>query len=288
VPPPSDPRSSDSPDGNAGTTISADLRATRIEGALARAAVPWGRPLTVTALTASTNDDAKRAARAGAPEGAAFIADAQSGGRGRLGRSWFSPPGENLYASFVLGPAFDPKRIPLVTLTAGLAVADALAPRVAGRRVGLKWPNDVYIDGRKVAGVLSEAQVVEGAAAWIVVGIGVNVRTTTFPPELAARATSLAIAGASSLDRGELFADLAGALFHRVAMLREDKVRELIASFAVRDELAGQAVTVDGTPATALGIGEDGALVIRRVDGREERCVAGDVQLRVSASGDNR
>jgi len=259
--------------------VETDLDAARIEGALARASIPWGRPLVVAALTASTNDDAKQAARAGAPEGAAFVAEAQSGGRGRLGRSWFSPSGQNLHASFVLRPSFDPKRIPLVTLTAGLAVVDAVAPRVAGRRVGLKWPNDVYIDGRKVAGVLSEAQVQDGRAAWIVVGIGVNVRTTTFPPEIAARATSLAIAGATSLDRGDLFVDLAAALFHRMQLLREGKTPELIAAFAGRDELAGHAITIDGAPSTALGIAEDGALVIRRADGREEKCVAGDVQI---------
>ncbi len=275
---PSDSQDSSSPDGSGSAALSADLQPARIDDALTHRSSPWGRPLVVAPLTASTNDDAKRAARAGASEGAAFIADAQSGGRGRLGRSWFSPAGENLYASFILRPAFDPKRIPLVTLTAGLAVVDAVVPRVATRRVGLKWPNDVYIDGRKVAGILSEAQVVEGVAAWIVVGIGINVRTTTFPPELATRATSLAIAGASSLDRGELFADLAGALFRRMAMLSESKIPDLIAAFAARDELAGRAVTIDGTPATALGIAEDGALLIRRKDGHEERCVAGDVQ----------
>jgi BirA family transcriptional regulator, biotin operon repressor / biotin---[acetyl-CoA-carboxylase] ligase len=256
-----------------------DLDGARIEAALGRAAIPWGRPLAVVGLTASTNDDAKLAARAGAAEGSAFVADAQSGGRGRLGRSWFSPPGENLYASFVLRPSFDPKRIPLVTLTAGLAAVDAIAPRVAKRRVGLKWPNDVYVDGRKVAGILSEAQVEGGRAAWVVVGIGVNVRTRSFPAELTERATSLALAGAASLDRGALFVDIAAALWHRISMLREGKVDELVAAFATRDELAGRSITVDGAPATAIGIAQDGALVIRRPDGREASCVAGDVQV---------
>jgi BirA family biotin operon repressor/biotin-[acetyl-CoA-carboxylase] ligase len=256
-----------------------DLDPARIETALAQASIPWGRPLVVMSLTASTNDDAKRAARDGAPEGAAFIADAQTGGRGRLGRTWFSPSGENLYTSFVLRPSFDAKRIPLVTLTAGLAVVDAVVPRVAARRVGLKWPNDVYIDGRKVAGILSEAQVVDGRAAWIVIGIGINVRTDVFPPELATRATSLALAGATSLDRGELFVDLAVGLFRRVALLQNNAIEELIAAFAARDELAGKMVNIDGAPATALGIAEDGALMIRRPDGGHERCMAGEVQL---------
>jgi len=256
-----------------------DLDAARIEAAMTRASVPWGRPLVIAALTASTNDDAKRAARDGAPEGAAFVADAQSGGRGRLGRAWYSPTGENLYVSFVLRPAFDPKRIPLVTLTAGLAVVDAVAPRVAERRVGLKWPNDVYIDGRKAAGILSEAQVLDAQPAWVVVGIGINVRTRAFPAALQERATSLALAGATSLDRGDLLVDLAAALFRRMAMLQRGDVRDLVAAFAARDELSGRAVTVDGAPATAVGIAEDGALVIRGADGRDHRCVAGDVQV---------
>src|SRR6185503_7136697 len=136
-------------------------------------------------------------------------------------------------------------RIPLVTLTAGLAVVDAVVPRVATRRVGLKWPNDVYVDGRKVAGILSEAQVINGRAAWIVVGIGINVRTRAFPPELAERSTSLAVAGATALHRGDLFVALARALFHRIATLRDGNVRDLVAAFAARDEIAGRAITVD-------------------------------------------
>jgi BirA family biotin operon repressor/biotin-[acetyl-CoA-carboxylase] ligase len=256
-----------------------DLDARRIEAALERAGVTWGRPLVVARLTASTNDDAKRAAREGAPEGAAFVADAQSGGRGRLGRSWYSPSGENLYASFVIRPSFDPKRIPLVTLTSGLATVDAIASRVPGRRVGLKWPNDVYVDGRKVAGILSEGQIVAGEPSWVVVGIGINVRTRAFPAELADRATSMALAGATSLDRGLIFVDLAAALLQRIAMLRDGHVRELVAAFTAKDEIAGRTITVDGSEATAVGIAEDGALVIRGADGQERRCVAGDVQM---------
>ena len=270
----------------AGTNVvPADLDAARIDNMLARRSIPWGRPVVVVSLTASTNDDAKRAARAGAPEGAAFVADAQSGGRGRLGHVWFSPPAENLYASFILRPTFDPKRIPLVTLTAGLAVVDVVAARGPARRIGLKWPNDVYIDGRKVAGILAEAQVVDGRAAWIVVGIGINVQSVAFPPELMARATSLALAGATSLDRGELFVDLAETLFRRMEMLREGKVADLVTAFAARDELAGRAITVDGAPATAVGIAEDGALVIRRTDGRVATCMAGEVQMAAHGSG---
>ncbi|MET0595347.1 MAG: biotin--[acetyl-CoA-carboxylase] ligase, partial [Polyangiaceae bacterium] len=202
----------------------------------------------------------------------------QTGGRGRLGRTWFSPPGENLYTSFVLRPDLDLKRLPLITLTAGLAVADVVASRVQGR-VGVKWPNDVYIDGRKASGILSEVQMAGARAAWVVVGIGINVHARAFPPEIADRATSLALAGATSLHRGDLFVDLAAALFARVQMLVQGNERALIDALRTRDELQGRPITVDGAPATALGIAEDGSLKIRRQDGREDRCVAGEVQL---------
>src|SRR5262245_49503973 len=109
----------------------------RIVSELARRNLPIGRPLTIAEVTTSTNDDAKCAAHEGAPSGAAFLANAQTHGRGRLGRAWHSPPGENLYASFLLRPSFDPKRAPLVTLASGLAVADALEPLVPHARVTL-------------------------------------------------------------------------------------------------------------------------------------------------------
>src|SRR5258705_13642803 len=116
-----------------------DLDDTRIVTELVRRGIPVGRPLTLVSVTTSTNDDAKRAAHEGAPSGAAFVADSQTRGRGRLGRTWHSPPGENLYASFLLRPSLDPRRAPLVTLASGLAVADAIEPLVRGAHVALKW-----------------------------------------------------------------------------------------------------------------------------------------------------
>ena len=252
----------------------------RILAELARRNLPIGRPLNFAEVTTSTNDDAKRAAREGAASGAAFLANAQTDGRGRLGRAWHSPPGENLYASFLLRPSLDPKRAPLVTLASGLAVADTLEPLVPRARVTLKWPNDVLIDGRKVAGILSEAHL-SGEDAWIVVGIGINVHSRAFPGDLAARATSLVLSGATAVDRSDLFVALASSLSARLETLRTGASSTLVESFAARDGLAGCPVTVDGAPAIAIGIGRDGALRIRHPDGTESSCIAGDVQLRV-------
>ncbi len=258
-----------------------DLDAARIVAELTSRRISMGLPLVVVDATTSTNDDAKRAAHDRAPSGAAFMADAQTSGRGRLGRTWYSPSGENLYASFLVRPAFDTKRAPLVTLASGLAVADALAPLLPAARVTLKWPNDVLVDDRKIAGILTEAHLGDSAFPWIVIGIGINVRTRSFPEAIGQPVTSLAIAGASQLDRSVLFVELASALSHRLRAL-EIGTASLIEAFTERDGLAGRAISVDGTPATALGIAQDGGLRIRGPDGTESVLLAGDVRLKTT------
>jgi BirA family biotin operon repressor/biotin-[acetyl-CoA-carboxylase] ligase len=259
-----------------------DLDEARIAGELERRGIALGRPLFVTPVTTSTNDDAKRAAQEGAPSGAAFVADAQTRGRGRLGRHWHSPPGENLYASFLLRPLLDAKRAPLVTLASGLAVADVIASLLPSAKVTLKWPNDVLIDDRKVAGILSEAHLGAEDRAWIVVGIGINVKTRSFPSDIAQPVTSLALAGALSVDRGSLFVEVASALCRRLDALQNEAPSVLVDAFVLRDALAGRAITVDGAPAVAIGIAPDGALRIRRPDGTVGSCIAGDVRLKTS------
>ncbi|HKQ69559.1 MAG TPA: biotin--[acetyl-CoA-carboxylase] ligase [Polyangiaceae bacterium] len=254
--------------------------ATRIEEALARSGASWGRPLVFARETGSTNDDAKIAARSGAPSGAAFWADAQTSGRGRLGRRWHSPPGENLYVSFVFRPSFDLSLAPLVTLAAGLAVVDAVEPLVSQCAPMIKWPNDVLVRDRKLAGILTEGQLGEDRGPWIVIGVGINVTTASFPPE-AGRATSLALAGAASLDRSDLFVSLALSLASRIGRLGEAGPRDTVAELARRDALFGRAISIDGRPAAACGIAEDGRLRVRYADGTETACVAGDVQLRL-------
>jgi BirA family transcriptional regulator, biotin operon repressor / biotin---[acetyl-CoA-carboxylase] ligase len=212
--------------------VTGDLHRLRIEQALERGDIALGRPLSIVDVTASTNDDAKAAAHHGIASGAAFVADAQTGGRGRLGRAWHSPPGKNLYASFVLRPDFATSAVGFVTLAAGLAVADAIAPLVLAQ-VWLKWPNDVLVSDRKIAGVLCEASV-SAERTFIVVGIGLNVRTTDFPSEIAQNSTSLALAGARDLDRSAVFVSLASALSIRIAMLTCGETDRIVREFSAR------------------------------------------------------
>jgi len=258
-----------------------DLDAGRMVAELTARGISMGLPLVVLETTTSTNDDAKRAAHDRAPSGAAFVADVQTRGRGRLGRTWYSPRGENLYASFLLRPSFDAKRAPLVTLASGLAAADAIARLVSGARVTIKWPNDVLIDGRKVAGILTEAHLGDSHSAWIVIGVGVNVHTRSFPDDIGQPVTSLAISGATGLDRGVLFVELASALSSRLRAL-ESGTADLIDAFAARDGLVGRPIVVDGSPAVALGISGDGGLRIRRPDGTESVLLAGDVRVKTT------
>ena len=236
-----------------------DLDQASIERELAEGGTALGHPLVVVESTTSTNDDAKQAARDGAPSGSAFIADTQTGGRGRLGRSWHSPPGENLYASFVLRPSLSSSAAPLVTpggWTGGRRrgrVARARTqrgPEMAERRSGRRSQVGRHLDRSAAFGL---------RASWIVVGVGINVRATSFPADIASRATSLVLAGATNLDRGSLFVALAVRCPHGSTALCTDGPGPIVEELAVRDALRGRTITVDGSPATALGIAEDGA-----------------------------
>ncbi len=260
-----------------------ELDGVSLERTLAARGAKLGTPLTVRALTTSTNDDARTAARAGAPAGAAFAADAQSQGRGRLGRLWHSPPRTNLYVSFLLRPALATDALVWLPLAAGLAVADAVGPHLdRAQRLSVKWPNDVLLDGHKLAGVLSEAEVVDGAARFVIVGIGINVHEREFPEELAHRATSLVRSGITGVERGALLVDLCLALARRVDALEQSHLAELRADLARLDALAGKTVAIGGVRGRAAGIDPEGRLRVVDDDGVELAFASGEAQLEPS------
>jgi len=176
--------------------------------------LPGGRlsgPLLAFASVASTQGICRVLAAEGAPEGTVVLADHQTAGRGRRGRAWTAPPGTALLFSCVLRPPLDSSRWPELTLTAGCAVAEAVES-TAGVAVRLKWPNDVLVDHRKVAGILAEG--VLGEDPFVVLGIGVNVlqRGADWPPDLSSRAVSLAAVGSAVGREALLAAILAGSL----------------------------------------------------------------------------
>ena len=243
-----------------------------------------GQPLSALALTASTNDDARAAAAAGAPHGSLFVADAQTAGRGRGGHTWHSPPGENLYLSVILRPRVPAAHVTPFTLAAGVAVARVLEDALDGRaRVWVKWPNDVLAapadadPRKKLAGLLVEGQLRGAAVSSLVAGVGVNVLATSFPPDLADRATSLALLGGEMLVRSLLAARIAAALVDASARFEVDRLASFAPDLAKLDGLRGTRVEVSGARGVAEGIDAEGRLAVRGDDGKLTAVVAGEV-----------
>ncbi len=240
----------------------------------ARAArVALGHPLVRIGEVTSTNDVAWGLARAGLPEGAVVVASRQTHGRGRLGRAWCSPAG-GLWCSVLLRPAPQPSW-PLLSLAAALAVAEAVEA-VAGVAAGVRWPNDVLVVGRKVAGILLEAS---GDALVVGIGINANVVPEALPVEVRATATSLAVTASRPVDLEALRL----VLLERLAAWYEAWQRgtDLTGAWARRDALAGRRVTVR-TPETIVegtgdGVAADGALRVRLAGGEIRHVLVGDL-----------
>ncbi|ADB54281.1 biotin--[acetyl-CoA-carboxylase] ligase [Conexibacter woesei] len=215
----------------------------------------------------STNARAQELAVTGAPHGTVVTAREQTAGRGRQGRAWTTPPGTALAVSVVLR---DPP--PLLTLAAALAVADvAVALDRERREPAIKWPNDVLLDGRKVAGILAEGRLQEG---WAVLGIGLNVAVdpAALPPEVRERATTL------SRDPAELERALE-LLLEALGRWLDVGDEDLLAAYRARDALLGRPIDWSGGHGTAAGIADDGRLRIRTGTGDEVLLDAGEVHL---------
>ncbi len=236
-----------------------------------------GRRLSYFASLGSTMTEAARLAAEGAPSGTAVIAEEQTAGQGRLGRGWHSEPGSGLYVTVVLRPKVAPEALPVLTLAMGLAAAEAIA-RAADLECDLRWPNDLMLDGRKVAGIL--AQLVEGAA---IVGIGINVNHAAFPAELAAQAASLRMVSGRTHSREDLLVELLEAADRFAKMLAEGGVKPVLELFARRSSYAsGKRVAVEQpggvVEGTTAGLDPQGFLRLRRDDGVEVLILAGGVR----------
>lgn len=220
-----------------------------------------GAPHLHLRATSSTNDRARELAAAGAPHGTLVTADEQREGRGRQGRSWSAPAGRALLMSLLLRESH-----PLLPLAAAVAVAEA-----CGAAATVKWPNDVQLDGRKVAGILAEGRPVEG---WAVLGIGVNVavRPEDLPGELQATAAGL---GGEPRDVPAVLQRVLRALEAALALPRP----ELLAAWRARDALRGRPVAWADGRGVAAGVDDDGRLRVERPDGGVVALSAGEVHL---------
>lgn len=245
-----------------------------------------GRQIYLFGEVDSTNARLRRLVRAGARPGTVVLAESQSAGRGRLGQSWFSPPGVNLYASVLLQPTLHVDDLPVFSLIASLAVSDAL--RDLGLSPGIKWPNDVLLDDRKVAGSLLEAGVRGGDVEHVIVGIGVNLNVdlATLHAALgpAGRfATSVSAVAGHEIDRNAFAAAYLGDLDRWARRWETAGPSAVLAAWRARDIITGRRVEVRGGASTfegrALGVDDRGSLVVQDTRGAEHLVTSEEVRL---------
>jgi len=232
----------------------------------------------------STNDMALALAAEGAGEGRVVVAGAQVSGRGRRGRAWASPPGAGVYASALLRP--ESRALPLLTLASGIAVAEGIQA-ATGLDAAVKWPNDICVAGaagrlRKLAGILTEAAVSRDDTPHAVVGFGINVGLAAYPPEIAARATSIELELGRPVDRGLVLAECLAALWRRYQHLQRGRAGEVLDAWRQRAHTTlGRRVEWDGADGVrsgvAVAVDDSGALLVRTASG-DSRMISGEVR----------
>ncbi|MDR0965549.1 MAG: biotin--[acetyl-CoA-carboxylase] ligase [Myxococcales bacterium] len=242
-----------------------------------------GRSLRCLASVTSTSDVARADGRAGAPHGHVVLAEFQTSGRGRRGRVWLAPPGQNLALSMLLRPSLPIDMAPTLTLIAALACRDTLAEW--GVTASIKWPNDLLIDGRKVAGILSEMGLANGKLDQVIIGIGLNVNLDprALPEPVSETATSLAAHLGQPLDRASLLACLLRHLEAAFDEMARGDVERLLDRYSRHSATLGQRVRVqlEGTPpfeGVAIGLTRRGALRVQHDSGEIRDILAGDVE----------
>ncbi len=244
-----------------------------------------GRNIVYRETVGSTNELAKELAREGAEDGTVVIAEEQTGGKGRLGRDWYSPGGEGLWFTTILRPPINPVDAAKITLVAAVAVASAVR-ELTGIEAGIKWPNDILVSGRKLAGILTEMSAEVDRVNYVAVGIGVNVNLDSagLVEGLAETATSIAAESDGQVSRVSL---LAGILDHFDALYEEfirghfHRILSLWKEMSVTINRWVRVTSLDGIDeGIAFDIDAEGALLLMKKDGSMRRVISGDVTLR--------
>lgn len=231
----------------------------------------------------STNDLARRHLEKGAREGLVLIADSQFSGRGRMGRSWISPPGVGVYLSVLLKPRMEPKRLPQLTLLAGLAAALAVN-EFTPRKAQLKWPNDVLLNGKKCSGILCEYHSSQNGETGVIVGVGINANHSPadFPEELKPSATSLKIETRNSVDRPALIRALLRHLDREYSAFQLDE-GGIINRWMENTDMFGKSISVarggSVIQGAAIGLDPQGKLTLLTEKGEELALDSGEVSL---------
>jgi BirA family transcriptional regulator, biotin operon repressor / biotin---[acetyl-CoA-carboxylase] ligase len=232
----------------------------------------------------STNVHACVIANGGAPEGTLVVAEAQLRGRGRMGRLWFSPAGEGIYVSVILRPRVPPSDAPRLVLMTAVAVAETLLAHAA-MPFTIKWPNDILVDGKKIAGILTEMRLDRDRIDYVVIGLGLNVNTRaeTLPPEIEGTATSLCAVTGRLFSRADLLRTYLEKLEGYYRLFREGHFEPIRERWRDLARIIGKQVKIAGVDRTYEGevvdIDPTGFLILKSPDGTVERILAGDVSL---------
>ena len=233
----------------------------------------------------STNSKAYQLALNGAEEGEVVVAESQEKGRGRLGRQWFSPPFLNLYLSVILRPKIPPHQASLITLMAAVATADAIQ-KFSGLLPLIKWPNDILLRDRKVAGLLNEIHSEMDRIHFVILGIGINLNMDEkmFSKEIRAVATSLKREMGQTISRKAFLQSLLQELEKWYTIFMKQGSAIILKAWRDRAHLKGRRVKVTSFGETLAGIAvdvdSDGALILETADGKRKRVVAGDIEYR--------
>lgn len=234
--------------------------------------------------TGSTNDDIKKMANESAENGTLVVADMQTAGRGRRGRTWISPKGESIYMSLLLRPGCMPNQASALTLVMALAVAEAIEELASGKS-GIKWPNDIVMNGKKVCGILTEMSLAQNAIDYVVIGVGINGNQSSFEEEIARTATSIALELGKKIERTELIGRILHYFEQEYAEYEKtwdvtglaDKYNQYLVNRQRQVRVLDPKGEYEGM---ALGINSQGELLVKRENGEIEEVYAGEVSVR--------
>lgn len=234
--------------------------------------------------TDSTNNRAKEAGEKGAASGMIFLTESQTAGKGRRGRSWVSPPGENIYMSLLLRPDIDPSKAPMLTLVMGLSVAEAIR-QVTEADARIKWPNDIVVGKKKVCGILTEMATEIQCINYVVIGVGMNIHQKEFPEELNEVATSLYLETEKNYQRSEILAAVLERFEENYdTFLKSQDLSGLREAYNAILVNCNQTVRVlepgNEYEAVAEGIDSAGELIVTLPDGEKKSVFAGEVSVR--------
>ena len=231
----------------------------------------------------STNREARDLALGGACEGTLVVAEEQAGGRGRMNRGWYSPRGSGIHCSLILRPDIEPRQAPPVTMLTAVAVASAVE-KVSGIAPGIKWPNDLLLDGKKICGILTEMNAEIERINFLVVGMGLNINTDHFPEEIKDAATSLYLAGGSRVSRLDVLRQYLKEFEHYYRQWMEYGFEPVLDEWKKRCVTLNRPVRISASREVwegwAVDVDSTGALVLRTADGELRSFVAGEVSLR--------